>query len=72
MITDVQLAGISGPDLYRRLRELRPELRCLLSSGSSAEDVREQYGLAEIGFLHKPWTPLEVTRAVREVLDGAT
>jgi len=41
VLVDVSLPGMSGIDLVRRLRELHPDLRCLVISGHSEDRFRQ-------------------------------
>jgi DNA-binding NarL/FixJ family response regulator len=41
VIVDVSLPGMSGIDLVRRLRELYPDLRCLVISGHAEDRFRQ-------------------------------
>lgn len=72
LVTDWTLPRLSGHELARRLREKRPELRVLVTSGQVAEAER----LADLDFpaayLPKPFTPSALSRKVREVLDEAS
>jgi YesN/AraC family two-component response regulator len=71
VITDVVMPGISGGDLGSRIAERYPELRVLYTSGF-ADDEMVRRGLLEATrpFLQKPFTPLDLGRKVREVLDA--
>ncbi len=71
LLTDVVMPGMSGPDLARKVRALRPEIHVLLMSGY-ADDAVVRHGVVEPGtnFLQKPFTAVNLTRRVREVLDG--
>jgi two-component system cell cycle sensor histidine kinase/response regulator CckA len=70
LLTDVVMPLMSGPDLARRARSIRPGLRVLLMSGYARESLdREALGL-DAGFLAKPFTPGRLAAAVRSVLDG--
>ena len=71
LVTDVMMPNMSGPQLVRRLRELRPGLSVLFMSGYTANSIVDQ-GLLEPGapFLSKPFTPTSLALAVRSVLDG--
>lgn len=69
LITDVVMPGASGPELARRLRARRPDLRVLCMSGypESAEGRVE----GEAGWnawLQKPFTPDGLMRKVRDCL----
>ena len=70
MVTDVVMPWMSGPELARRVRPLRPGLRVIYVSGHAD---RALDGLAAGGaaFLQKPFTPEALARRVREVLDAA-
>ena len=67
MLSDVEMPGMSGPDLAKSIEVERPEMRTLFMSGHSLEVV-DKHG---IGFyLEKP-VPMEtLARKVREALDA--
>jgi signal transduction histidine kinase/CheY-like chemotaxis protein len=69
LISDVVLPGMSGCELARRARYLRP-LKVLLMSGHTAR-VLEKHGISEddADLLRKAFTPAALSRKVREVLD---
>ncbi len=71
VLTDVLMPGIHGPALVKRLEERRPAIRALYMSGH-ADDALLHHGILEGGlsFLEKPFNRNELTRKVREVLDG--
>ena len=62
---------MTGPELARRLAEMRPGLRLLFLSGYT-EGVVADKGLLADGahFLQKPFTTDALEAKVREVLDG--
>jgi CheY-like chemotaxis protein len=70
LLTDVVMPDMSGPDLARRARSLRPGLRVLLMSGYSRESLDRETIRLDAGFLAKPFTPAGLAGAVRDVLDG--
>jgi PAS domain S-box-containing protein len=72
VLTDVLMPGIHGPELVRKLEEGRPAIRALYMSGH-ADDALIHHGILEGGlsFLEKPFARNELTKKVREVLDGA-
>jgi two-component system cell cycle sensor histidine kinase/response regulator CckA len=71
VITDVVMPGISGGDLGSRLAERYPDLPVLYTSGF-ADDEMIRRGLLEATrpFLQKPFTPAELGRKVREVIES--
>jgi PAS domain S-box-containing protein len=70
VLTDVVMPEMSGPELVRRMREVRAGLKALCMSGYTDETVL-RHGILEGGmaFLQKPITPDMLLRKVRGVLD---
>jgi len=70
LVVDVVMAGMSGRELADTLRARKPGLRVLYASGY-AEDTIVHHGVdANVSFLSKPYTPEELARSVRDVLDA--
>jgi DNA-binding response OmpR family regulator len=70
VVLDMILPGMGGREVFRRIREERPGVRVLLSTGFS-EDGDAQEVLAEggDGILRKPYLPQDLAKRVRETLD---
>ena len=68
LLTDMVMPGLHGRELAERLREVHPESRVLLVSGYSKTLVADNTLDAGIHYLHKPFTPDQLTRTVSEVL----
>jgi hypothetical protein len=72
LLTDVVMPHISGPELAKRLLELRPQMKVLCMSGYTDDSII-RHGVYEdrLAFLDKPFTPDSLTLKVRQVLDTA-
>jgi signal transduction histidine kinase len=69
-LCDVILGDMSGPAVAEALCALRPSIRVLYMSGYMDEAI-VRTGVLEEGkpLLQKPFTPLQLSRKIREVLD---
>jgi CheY-like chemotaxis protein len=71
LLTDVVLPSMSGRELADRLEPTRPGMKVLYTSGYT-DDAILRHGVldAATNFIGKPYTRAELTRKVRDVLDG--
>ena len=69
-LADIVMPGMSGPGLIRQLKPLYPRMKVLFVSGYSyAEMAKNQTFDPGSAFLPKPFTPVELARAMRRLLD---
>ena len=66
LIADLGLHGMTGEELVRRARALRPELKIIVASGRAAAAIAQL--IADIGarYLGKPFDFADLRRAVEE------
>ena len=70
LISDVIMPELGGPQLARELLNEQPAIKVLFVSGYSDDEVAEQGVLpADVRYLEKPFSPEDLARKVREVLD---
>ncbi len=66
VLLDLVMPGITGLETCRRLREVNPGLKVILSAGfTSAEVVREARLAGAVGFIGKPYSLEELSAALR-------
>lgn len=70
LVTDVVMPTVDGRRLADGLRVHHPALSVLFVSGYAADDaLRRGVSTDRLAFLQKPFTPEDLTRRVREILD---
>jgi PAS domain S-box-containing protein len=71
LVTDVVMPHMNGRELARRLREQKPELKVVYTSGYTADRVLEGGGLEDgEHFLQKPFPEDALNAIVREALNA--
>ncbi len=69
LVTDVLMPGIKGPELAHRLREARPSLPIIVTSGYSGDvDLGELLREPGVRFIKKPASPDELLEAASELM----
>jgi PAS domain S-box-containing protein len=70
LITDVVMPEMNGRDLAKMIREIKPGLKCLFTSGYTA-DVIAHHGVLddEVCFLQKPYSMQDLASTVRRALE---
>ncbi len=70
MVTDVVMPGMGGRDLADRVRDIRPDMPILFTSGYADDTlVRDPDDEHDVALLVKPFTAANLASKVREVLD---
>jgi two-component system, cell cycle sensor histidine kinase and response regulator CckA len=68
LVTDMVMPGMSGPELAKRIRATRGEMRVVYMSGYSEHAAEEVARSEESAVLTKPFSRSALLRTVREVL----
>ncbi len=71
LLTDVEMPGMSGPEVYAAVRKLHPETRVLFMSGYPEPSSVERGVLdSSSAFIEKPFSAAQLRTAVRRLLDA--
>jgi hypothetical protein len=71
LLTDLIMPGPSGVDLAEQLRGVRPDIRVLFMSGYTDNAIIREGKLGDsAAFLQKPFTPEELLRKLRQIIDA--
>jgi DNA-binding NtrC family response regulator len=70
LLSDVRMPGMTGPNLAKRLKEGRPQMRVVLMSGYPGGALLVlNYGWH---YIEKPFVPAVLVRKIKDVLRGET
>ncbi|MBM3557176.1 MAG: response regulator, partial [Alphaproteobacteria bacterium] len=72
LVTDVMMPGMQGPELIRRVRALRPDLKVIVTSGFAEDAFAADLGDAPTELLPKPFALKDLAAKVRAVLGGGS
>jgi len=65
------MPGLGGHDALDRIREIRPDVPALFSSGYSENAIHTNFVLHQgLALVQKPYSSEVLLRAVRKALDG--
>ena len=70
VVLDMTMPHLSGEEAFREMRNIRPEVKVLLSSGYNEQDATNNFvGKGLAGFLQKPYKPGALIAKIREILE---
>jgi len=71
VILDMIMPKLGGKETFRKLKEINPSLKCILSSGYTKETIaRELLKEGARGFVQKPYRVNDLASIVRSALDS--
>jgi len=69
VLLDVVMPGLSGGEVFDRLKTINPDLKCLLLSGYSIDgEATEILQRGCNGFIQKPFRLRDLSKSIREIL----
>ncbi len=71
VLLDMTMPELSGPEVFARVHEIRPDLPIILMSGYHEDELAPEIGAGISGFVQKPFTPAELSDRMRAALEPA-
>ncbi len=68
LVTDLSMPGMSGEDLVKSVRGLRPGLPIIMCTGHAGADIQEHCGSQADAVMQKPFSMGEFSRLIRSLL----
>jgi CheY-like chemotaxis protein len=73
VLSDMGLPKLGGWEAFRRMREVNPNVRCILASGYFDPDLRiEMIKEGAIDFIQKPYVPKVILAHINEAIHDGT
>ena len=70
VLLDLTMPRLGGEEALRVLRQIRPEVRVVITSGYSESDIASRFAGQELdGFLQKPFRPADLVERIALVLE---
>ncbi len=73
VILDMTMPEMDGPETYRAIREIAPNVPVVLTSGYEEDDARQRFGRGRLaGFIQKPFQVEVMLGVVRRAIAGTS
>ena len=73
VLLDLTMPHMSGEETFQQLRQIRPDVKVILSSGYNEHEVVDRFAGKELaGFIQKPYQRERLLSTIREALDPST
>jgi two-component system, cell cycle sensor histidine kinase and response regulator CckA len=70
VLLDLTMPQLDGEQTFRELRRIAPDVRVIISSGYSEQEVNQRFrGESIAGFLHKPYEIKKLAQILRGALE---
>lgn len=68
MLLDMTMPVMNGDEVYRKLREIQPEVRVVIASGHGESEVLPRFPENGVQFVQKPYRFDELANVLRQAL----
>ncbi len=69
VLLDLSMPGMNGHETLAAVRGIDPQVKALVSSGYSEQQAIQMFsGQPTVGFIQKPYTPVQLAATIRKVL----
>jgi CheY-like chemotaxis protein len=73
VLLDLTMPRLNGEQAFRAIRQIKPDVRVVLMSGYTEQDVTARFADKELaGFVQKPFTTNELLTKLQQVLNKST
>ncbi len=70
VLLDMTMPGLSGSEVFREIRQIKPDARVILASGYNEQDATARFaGKGLAGFLQKPFQMETLKKAIRAAVE---
>jgi len=71
VLLDLTMPGLSGEETLQELKKIRPDIKVLISSGYSGEEISEKlYESGISGFIQKPFNVKALSEKINEIMQA--
>lgn len=71
VLLDMTMPNMNGEETFRALREIKPDIKVILSSGYNEQDATNRFsGKGLAGFLQKPYMPNDLVKMIKKTLES--
>jgi CheY-like chemotaxis protein len=70
VLLDLTMPRMDGPEVWRYIRRIRPDMRMVISSGFDETEARKQFSDAQgLDFIQKPYTATALARKIAAAME---
>ena len=72
VLTDIVMPEMNGTDMMKKIRTIRPDIKCIFASGYSTDHISlGEVGIYDRNFIQKPYDFGKLSRHLKRVINGS-